>query len=545
MSILNSPQKPRRTARSVALAATVLASTLVLAACSSVAPASVTKTAGPDTGKEIDAITVALPGSLSNLYPGQEAGILNYYLASAVQEGLVSVDASGKVQPALAESWVQPDPASYVFTLRADARFQDGTPVTVDDVIYSIRQAQDATVSPSISYAFAGVTGLERTATNQLTITLAAPDAAFLRNLSTAGALFVSSKAFLEAHAGTVGTKGGLILGSGPYKVASFSPDTGVELERVDTWWGGTPKIKTIHVSFIPDEDTRLLAAKSGTTDLSFNVPLAQSGQWEGLDTQRVQYVNDLSYVGLNFDTTLAPFDDVHVRRAISESIDRDTIVSTLLKGHGRVATAIPTPESLGESYGAADATALLAALPQNSFDLDAAKAELAKSAHPDGFTAEILYPNTGPQLGNAAQSLAENLGKIGITLTVTEVPIEQWLASIGDGVHGLGFTWYFSTTGDPGEVTNYLLGAGNSSHYTNPAIVDVLAQAQASTDASKRIDLLLKANTLQSADVVDAPLWWGQSATSFATDLGISDYSSFAFTSPWPSLLYSAGEVK
>ncbi|MFK4837238.1 ABC transporter substrate-binding protein [Microbacterium sp. ZW T2_14] len=529
------------TARIAQAATVAAASALLLAACSSPAPETDT---GPDTGAEIEQITVALPGSLSSLYVGQEAGILNYYIASIAQEGLVSIDAQGRIQPGLAESWEQTDDLTYVYELRDDASFQDGTPVTADDVVFSLEQARDETSSPGLAYYLTNVDTIEKTGDAEVTITLTEPDAAFAANMSTGGAAFITSQAFWEANEGKVGTPDALLLGSGPYQVTEFAPDSHVTFERVDTWWGDLPKVKEITVNFVPDESTRLLAAQSGDVDVAFNVPLAQSQQWEGLDTMRVDYVNDLSYVGLYFNTSIAPFDDPKVREAFAHAVDRDAYVEKLLRGHGEAATAIMTPESLGKVYDADEARDTLAEIPQWDYDLDAAKAALTESSVPDGFEVELLTPNTGPQLGTAAQALSQNLAEIGITLNVREVPIEEWLASLdASSDHGVGLMWYFSTLGDPAEVPSYLLGAGNPAAYDNPEITDLLAQAGAEADPAARVDLLVQAETLQAEDAVNIPLWWGQSATAFAKDLGMNDYSSFAFISSWPTQLYRAGQ--
>lgn len=527
------------TPRLAQVGAAAVASVLLLSGCT--APeASVLV----DSGAEIESLTVALPGSLANLYVGQESGILNYYIASIAQEGLVSIDAQGRVQPGIAESWEQTDDLTYVYELRDDALFQDGTPVTADDVVFSLEKARDAAASPALSYYLANVDTVEKTGDSTVTITLKAPDAAFSSILSSGGAAFITSQAFWEEHDGAVGTSESLLLGSGPYEVTEFVPDSHVTFERVDTWWGELPKVKEITVSFIADESTRLLAARSGDIDVAFNVPLAQSAQWEKLDTMRVDYVNDLSYVGLYFNTSVAPFDDPKVREAVAHAVDRDAYVSSLLRGHGEAATAIMTPESLGKAFDADAAREALGAIPQWDFDLDDAAAALAESGSPDGFEAELLTPNTGPQLGSAAQALAQNLADIGITLNVREVPIEEWLASLdASSDHGINFMWYFSTLGDPAEVPSYLLGAGNPAAYENAEIIDLLAQAGATSEPADRVDLLIQAETLQAEDAVNVPLWWGQAATAFANDVGMNDFSSFAFISSWPTQLYRTTE--
>lgn len=494
----------------------------------------------PDDG-EIDTVTVAFPGSLANLYIGQESGILNYNLAATVQEGLVGRDSSGKIVPALAESWTQPDATTYVFTLRDDATFQNGDSVTPEDVVFSIDQAADETASPGTTYYLVNLASAEVTGDREVTVTTHQPDAGFLVNLSSAGALVVTQQKFWEQHDGTVGTSSSLLMGTGPYQVTEFQPDSHVTLERVDTWWGGIPKVKTIEVNFIPDTNTRLAAAQKGDVDIALNVPINQAKQWESIGDSRVEAINDLSYVGLIFDESVAPFDDADVRRAISYGVDKATIADTLLRGYGEVATAIMTPEALGEAYDGTAARELLATIPQYDYDPARAKELLDGSTGAGGFTVELTYPNTGPQLGIAAQAIADNLKDIGITVDVREVPIEEWLATIGDGEHGLGFMWYFSTTGDPSEVNGYLMGEGNPNSYASDEAASIISAAMGLDDPVERIDQLVDLEKLSAADAVNAPLWWGKSLTWFSNRIAVQDYNAFTLTGMWGADLSAA----
>lgn len=494
-----------------------------------------------DSGNEIERVTAAFPGSLANLYIGQESGILNYYLAANVQEGLVGIAPDGTLTPALASEWSMPDDSTYVFTLRNDATFHNGDPVTPDDIVFSLLQAADPVASPGTSYYLQGMASAEVTGDSEITVKTAAPNASFLTNLSNVGALVVTQQQYWEEHNGKVGTSQSLLMGSGPYQVTEFSPDSHVVLDRVDSWWGELPTTKQIRIDFIPDENTRLLAAQKGDIDMAFNVPLKQASQWQSITDGRVDAVNDLSYAGLIFDHEVAPFDDPLVRAAIASSVDREAIVSKLLHGYGEVATAIMTPESMSRAHDPAEARKLLSELPQHAFDLEQARSYLADSSAADGFTTELTYPNTGPQLGTAAQSLAENVKELGITLNVREVPIEEWLATIGDGEHGLGFMWYFSTTGDPAEVNSYLLGAGNDSHFDNTEAQQLIAEADATIDPAERIAVLLQLEQVNAENTHTSPLWWGQSLTYLSNDVGVHELTPFTFLGPWGAQLYAA----
>ncbi|MBO1900511.1 ABC transporter substrate-binding protein [Leucobacter weissii] len=526
----------RRGPASIATAA-ALAAALLASGC-----APQTGGGAPSDG-DTEQLTVALPGSLENLYPGQEAGILNYYVAAIAAEGLVSVDATGNLQPGLAESWEQPDPQTYVYRIRDDAKFQDGTPVTVDDILVSIEKSQDAEVSPQFATWYGNLESAEETGENEITIRLAEPDVGFTWIPSASAGLFVAPAAYWEEHGDDIGTGEGLLLGTGPYQASEFVPDSHITFTGVDTWWGGEAEYESIRFEIIPDENTRLLAQQSGDLDLSFNVPLQQSAQWEGSENIEVAYTPDRSYVGLTFDTSLAPFDDVHVRNAVAHSFDGASVVEKVLNGHGEVATALLTPSQLETAFSPEEARQRLGELPGYAFDLDTAGAELAASEHADGFETELTYPNTLPELGLAAQSLAQNLEEIGISVTVTELPISQWFETLGDGEHGLSFMSYSSTTGDPAELTSWFLGPENLAKYENPEVTDALTAARSELDETKRLELLIEANRLQAADNAYFPLWWGERATAFSNGVSLPDYGTFSFVSPWPAKLQrSAG---
>lgn len=522
------------------LAGITTAVALTLTGCAGGDPADQQSVELTDTGQELDEITVAFPGSLANLYIGQESGILNYNLAATVQEGLVTQDASGEVVPALASSWDTPDETTYVFELREDAKFHNGDPVTPEDIVFSLQQAQDPEFSPGISYYLNNLESAEKTGEREVTIKSTKPDATFLVNLSSAGALVVTQEKFWEEHDGKVGTSNALLMGTGPYQVTEFQPDSHVMLERADTWWGGTPKTKTIRVNFIPDANTRLAAAQKGDVDIAFNVPINQAEEWKKISDFRIESMNDLSYVGLLFDQRVKPFDDVRVRQAIAQSIEREAIAEKLLRGYGETAMSIMTPESLATAYSGDEARQQLSELPQHSFDLDAAK-KLIEEAGADGTATELTYPNTGPQLGIAAQAIAERLGEIGIDISVREVPIEEWLATIGDGEHGLGFMWYFSTTGDPAEVNSYLLGPENPNGFESEEANALIDESIATTDPKQRVEKLLELETLNATEVVNAPIWWGKSVTGFSNRVGIKDYSPYTFTTAWGAQLFAA----
>jgi peptide/nickel transport system substrate-binding protein len=493
------------------------------------------------SAKDIDTLTVAFPGSLSNLYPGQEAGNFNYYVAALIAEGLVAPDSTGKLVGALAESWKQTDPTTYVYTLRKGVTFSDGSACTADDIVYSVNLAKDEEKSPNTAYYWANVSSAEKTADDQVTITLASPDVAFEWGPCAANAMWVTAERFVEAAGGEIGTPAALLVGTGPYKVVSFTPDKGVELERVDGWWGGKAPVKTVKIEFIPEENTRLLARKSGDIDMAVSISLDQEQQWKDTAGTDVLFAPDRSYVGIDFNTAVEPFDDIHVRKAIAHACDRATFVAKLLNGHGEVATALTVPEQIESVTGAEGARTKLKVLDL-PFDLEAAKAELAKSKVPDGFSCKVGVSSSAPQVSQMFQALAATVKDIGITIEVEEMPVEQWYGTIGSPDWGLAYMWYFNATGDPAELIGWFLGEGNPASYTNDKVTELMGKQREETDPAKRVDLIVEAQSVALADIPYLPLWWGEAATAINDKYTIEDFGPYTLLSPWTPRILTKG---
>lgn len=496
-------------------------------------------TNGP-TASGASSLTAALPGSISTLDVTREAGILNYTVALLCQESLLGIDERGALVPALAASWSQPDEVTYVFELRDGATFSDGAPVTVDDVIASIEVHTAEGSTSALAYAYASIVSVEATGERELTITLAEPNAAFGWTMSP-GLLQITSRAFLDQHGDQIGTPGVLLLGSGPYVVTDFAPDSHVTLVANPDWWGGSVEVGELRLDFIGEESTRQLAMREGDIQLATSVGLDQIGQWEQIDGVTVATTTDNSLVTLAFNTTIAPFDELAVRRAVAHCVDRDGIVNSLLDGQGIVATTFPTPEQWGGLLDAGQVDSLYGEIPNVGFDLDAARSELASSSVPEGFAVTVTYPNSGPHIGTALLSLAENLGQVGIDLTVEEITLEQWIAELGAHTSPMLVGWYFATTGDPAEYAHILLnsaytgeGGTNLADYTNVDVTDLLDRAQLSTDPAERGALLGEALVAAAADVPYHPLWWGSAATALGSGVSIDAYGPYFFIGPW-----------
>ena len=218
--------------------------------------------------------------------------------------------------------------------------------------------------------------------------------------------------------------------------------------------------------------------------------------------------------------------------------MDRKAIVDSILKGRGEVATAIEPNDQLGSEIGVDKARELQAQLPIDSFSLDQARAELAQSKVPNGFDTELTYPASIPEMGSAALAIADNLKQIGINVTVTSKPIEEWISKVGTGEYGLYYMSYTSTTGDPAEVAGWLLGPDNPARYQNEQVQGLIASSTAETDPNKRVEQIVAAEKIAQENTIYSPIWWGKTSTAFSKTVTPNNYTSYFFMTPWAASL-------
>ncbi|HWQ76268.1 MAG TPA: ABC transporter substrate-binding protein [Syntrophomonas sp.] len=515
------------------VAIVTLITLISLAACGN----STSTDSGADSKEEEKTLVIAMSDAINLLEAGQEGAANQYYIQQIVNEGLVALGEDGKIHPALAESWDDENSTVWTFHLRKDAKFSDGSPVTIDDIIYSIERSADPEQSPSIAYFYPEGFTTEKVDEYTLKITLPYAQSNFIWSISNNGGLFVTKKEWAQ-NAEAIGSAQDLLLGSGPYKVSEFSPGSHVTLEASDYWWGGTPEIKKVRIDFITDNQTRLLAFKQGDVDFAFDIPVSQIGDYQSVDGAKVETYKDRSYVGLTFDLKVKPFDNEHVRKAVSYAVDSQGIIDSIKDGYPEKATAFTAPEQFATVLSADDARKKLNALTHYDYNIDKAKEEFALSGV-EPFSTTIYYPESNQDLGKASLVIADSLKEIGITADVQETPYEQWLNEMGAGIKGIDWMDYRPPTLDPAEIAIWFLdttGEGtNPANWTDESVQPYL-QAVYEKSAEEGLDDLLKGIDIAQEQAIYAPIWWGEAAIAYNSSIKVDNFGSYTFLSQnWP----------
>ena len=515
--------------------ALVATSFALLAVCgSSVAPARAAE-------DQIDEITWALPGFPNTLLVAHEWNIYNGSIMSLVQEGLLSFDDKLALAPAIAESWQQVDPVTYKYTLRAGVTFQDGSPLTADDVVYTMKWNMNPDSRSQLAAFYAGVKSIEATGDREVTVTLEKPNVLFQYTVAQMAG-FIMKKGQLEGNPEGYGTPDVLPVGTGPYKIVEFVPDNRVVLEAYDGYWGGKPTVRKITMTSIVDQQTRLLAMQNGEVDGTFDVSISEIDQWKALDNVDVITAPSLGVYMLTLDQKTPPFNDIHVRRAIAHAVDREGLVKALLKGNGAPAVAINPPEMWTGVMSPEEVRAFYGTLDPYTFDIEKAKAELAQSSVPNGFDVTVPAPNGVPYMIPILLSVSENLKPLGITLNVQQMDDSQWLSTyFAHDKLGMQIMSYFP---DFADAANYpylffhTANAGkdgmNGSNYSKLKMDELLTAALQKSDPKERAAVLKEAIQLSSQDIAVVPVFWPASAMAINKKYKLQGYTALWYNIPW-----------
>lgn len=405
------------------------------------------------------------------------------HVMQQIMEPLFNVSANGKkLRPWLATGYdVSDDKLDYTITLRKDVTFSNGDPVTAQDVAFSL-DADTATGSSGWGYINSAIDTVTAVDDDTVDIHLKYAWAPLIADLS----LF--SNAIVPNNYGGE-TKDEFYthpVGTGPYKWSSWKKGQSLTLTKNTKYWQpGKPYLNKVVWTVVPDANTRKLQVQGGQIDID------DTPDWSSLSslqsaadvTAKTFKSTQIDYIA--FNQQRKPFDDVHVRRAISYAIDRKAMVNAVLFGHGTVANSLLSP---GTPYYDKSATA-----PQRN--VKKAKSELAKSSQPDGFTTTLLIRSGDPNQTSIAQIMQSELKKIGITMKIKQLdPTANKQARLA-GDFDMAWSAWTMDIPDPDEWTSFAVdpdGGSNSAftHYDNPEVVALNKEAQKETDSSKRREL-------------------------------------------------------
>ncbi|WP_337376140.1 ABC transporter substrate-binding protein, partial [Clostridium sp.] len=327
-------------------------------------------------------------------------------------EGLVKPTSDGGFIPAVASDYIISDDAkTYTFTLRDGITFHDGTPVTIEDVKYSIdRYAEIQGESSAFSSL---VDSVEVQDDKTLVVNLKESYSEFLPMMTIA--IIPQSN---EDPAGNP-------IGTGPFKYVSYTPGQNLELEKYDGYWQeGVPSLDSVEFKFIADVDTAFVELQAGTIDILKYLTSAQA-ETLGDDYNIVQGSMNLVHA-MYLNSAYEPLSKTEVRQALCYAVDRDAINNFIFGGKSHIIGSHMIP-AMSKYYEPEAETVY-------SYDPEKAKELLADAGYADGFDLEITVPSSYSQHVDSAQIIADELSQVGINVTLNQVEWSTWLQDVYKG---------------------------------------------------------------------------------------------------------------
>lgn len=458
-------------------------------------------------------------------------------------EGLLASDDNLQLKPALARGWSQPDVLHYVFDLRPGVKFWDGSPVTVDDVVFSLSRHMDESVASPISYLFINVKSIEAKGSGRVVVTMANPDPTLPQSMPIVP---IVPKKFVEGAGESFGAPGPnvKIMGTGPYVITSFTTENGVEVKRNEAYWGKPSRVKSATLKYFETPQTMLLATRSGSIAGGFGFALSEAQSWSNLSGVDTEFLKEdgLTSVFLSLDFESEPWGDIHVRRALAHCCDTAGYAKAFLAGQATPAETIVPPIEWKGLISTAEQEAMYKEVPQYPFSISKAKAELAKSGYPDGFSETVLVPNTQPTIERALVSLSQALEKIGVSLTVKSVTENEWLAKlVGHKDMGMMVIPFQPDYNDPSDypLLVYLSesavpNAYNTANFKNPTVDRLLREQAEATDDKERARLLGEVLKISGEELPYVPLWWEGPTLAITEKYVYNGLNALYYLQPW-----------
>lgn len=434
-----------------------------------------------------DSVTIGMVLEPPNLDPtsGAAAAIREVTYAN-LYEGLTRFAPDGSVQPALAHGWdVDETGRVWTFHLHEGVTFHDGSPMTAEEVVFTLDRARAEDSTNAQKQLFAGIESVEAVDPLTVRITLTAPDGNFAFNMAWGDAVILSP-ASVETNATNP-------VGTGPFRFAEWVQGDRVELVANPDYWGDAPALSSATFRFISDPTAAFAAMMAGDVDAFPAFPAPETlFQFEADPRFSVIIGTTEGETILAMNNARAPLDNVTVRKAVAHAIDRQAIIDGAMFGYG---TPIGThfaphhPDYL-------DLTHLSAHDPDLS-------RQLLAEAGAEGLRLRLaLPPPTYARRGG--EIIAAQLREVGIETEITNLEWAQWLEQV---FTGKDFDLTIISHVEPMDINIYAR-PDYYFQYGKPEFVAIMDELAVTVDPAARSELAKAAQTMIAGDHVNGYLF-------------------------------------
>ena len=402
------------------------------------------------------------------------------------------------VRPGLATSWAaSADGKTFTLKLRPGVKFADGSPVTAEDVVWSLDRARDPKVG-IWNFLLASIDKVAAQGEDTIVLSLKNPDPSLPAALATFNAAILPKKLFLASKGATMEEKAHSFaehpVGAGPFMLTSWQRNTRMVLKRNPYYYGkdaagaALPYLDEVDLTIVPDDATRILQLKAGQVDATEFVPFERVKElradpkltMDSFPSTQVTYVQVNARPKLN-DGSANPLSDERVRQALNYALNKKAIIQIVTQGIG-------TPM---QSYMASTTPLYSAQGPIYPYDMSKAKAMLADAGIAHGFSLTAFSQAGKAGATTTLAAMQQMWAPLGVKLSIQQMD----LATMDDRYHKNDFqlrTGYWTNDiADPNEITSYFAYYPNiecqHSGWKNDRIDALYDQSQVEQDPAKR----------------------------------------------------------
>jgi len=452
------------------------------------------------------------------LDPAISADMSSHTYIMQIFSGLVRLDQELNIVPDIAESWEESlNGKTYTFHLRQGVKFHNGRDIKAADFKYSWERACHPATGSGTAATYLGdivgakdmlagktgeISGVEVTDDYTLQVTIDAPRAYFLDKLAYPTA-FVVDMVNVESGQNWWREPDG----TGPFKLREWTPSQRLILERSQIYYGEPAKLEQIIFHFLAGAPMALYETGQIDVTLVSTSYIDQASDETNPLHQGLAVTPELSLYYIGFNTAQPPFDDIHVRRAFSQVVDKERIAEVILRDMVGVADGILPPGMPGYSE----------ALEGLDYDVEKAKELIAASRYEDFSSLPPItltvsgYGNYIPRyLGAIIQEWQQNLG---VEISVRQLEPEIFIYNLKQEKDDMFILGWIADYPDPHTFLDILFYTGSENNffeYSNLGLDALLDQAAIEQDEASRLAMYQQAEQLVVDEAPCLPLWHG-----------------------------------
>lgn len=475
-------------------------------------------------GGQDGVLRLAGPTDLQTLDPAKAKDLGTLFLVRQIFSGLTRLDDDLQPVPALAEKIdVSDDGLTYTFTLRKDARFQDGTDISADDVAFSLTRALDPATTggdasllaaPTFLADIAGARELlagEATDLSGVTviddltvqIELTQPRSTFLMRLATGPASIIDKNDLDQGDEWWSSPNA-----TGPFIVDEFEIDSGMMLKPNGDYFGGKPALDRVQILLGPNALQPTNLYQTGNIDVAgvgfFSLDRALDPASDLYPDLQQSDLFSVEYLALRSD--VEPLNDPNIRKALILGFPREMVANVSFDGRAAPALGFIPNGMLGQATWPVDGW---------DYDLDAARQAILDSSYgaAENVPPITIYANGPPDRLISFKEVIER--DLGLQIDLVNVEWTEYIATLPRQIYPAYGIYWGADFPDPESLLLTLFGTGQADNYVGYSNADfdaILQQAAAEQDPDVRVQLYAQANQILMDDAVVLPFYYDRS---------------------------------